>query len=414
MIESRTKTGKRLALGLALLGLALAGCIRDKNPTGNNWSNVYPLSFTDSTSFLAGYSYAGNGKVGGAETKLLCGDWEGQEAMSVLRFTGLPKDFYIPPGYQDSTYLELTLVRRSPFTRFPVDLSLYKLNQAWAADSTELIQDANLNLLSAVPFSVPDTISASGTLVRVPVPPAALEQWSSTADTLGLSLALRTGAASWVEILSSETGRGPRLRFLYRTSDIPEEDDDLEYAQRPTRDSYRIDSDAAPLLTDRWVIANLNPSRIYANFTVDAGRFRQTPESGGAVLSAQQLKRATINYAALILYVKHNPYYGSTHQYSLRADRVKDSLDITLPVEFTDGQLSTGISSQAVVLGDSVVVNITPIVQGYTSGDSRNWGVAVRSLQELQNFGRLEFWHFTDAPPGKQPKLRITYTPPYL
>ncbi len=414
-----SKDKLRTALLLAstlLLALGFAGCIRKANPTGNNWSDVYPLSFTDSTSFVAGYSYAGSGTVKGTETKLLSGNFGGVEAVAALRFTGLPKygSFFIPPTYQDSTYLELTLVKRSPFTRFPVDLSVYKLNQSWAADSTSLIQDANLELLTPAPFTIPDSISTAGTIVQIPLPMSALENWDSTADSLGLSLAVRTGAASYVEILAAETGRGPRLRFKYRTSDIPEDTDDTEYSQRATRDSYRLDADAAPLLPNRWVLSNIDPSRIYVNFVLDSALFRNTPENGGGVLSEQQRKRATINKAELIFHVKENPYYGSTAQYSLRGDRVRDSLDLATPVELPDDQVASGLISSSVVQGDSVVVNITPIIQAYSSGDSGNWGVAVRSLQELLNFGSLELWHFTDAPAGKQPKLRVIYTPPYL
>ncbi|HNT52095.1 MAG TPA: hypothetical protein PKH19_01740 [Candidatus Syntrophosphaera sp.] len=401
-------------LVLVALLLVLGGCLKGKNPTGNNWTNVYPLTFTDSTSCVAGFSFAGSGTVKGTETRLLSGDYEGQQAMMVARFTGLPQDLSIPPGYQDSTYLELTLLRRSPVSRYPVELSVYKLNQAWAADSTSLIQDGNLTLLTPQPYTIPDSISTAGTEIRIPLPLDALAVWQSTADSLGLSLAIKTGDESFVEISAAETGRGPRLRFLYRTGDLEVEDDDLEYNQRATRDSYRLDSDEAPLLSNRWVVSNINPSRLYVNFALDASLFRHTPENGGGILTDLQRKRATINYAALILHVKDNPYYGGTTQYSLRGDRVRDSLDLSVPVEITDSQVANGLISQAVVSGDSVVVNITPLVQAWSSGDSGNWGMVVRSLQELLNFGRLEFWHFTDAPPDKQPKLRVTYTPPIL
>ncbi len=414
MISIRKLYPVLLSLTALLLALGMTGCIKGKNPTGNNWSDVYPLTYTDSTSFVTGYSFPGSGRVTGTESKLLCGNYSGEEVMAVMRFTSLPEDFYIPGGYQDSTYLELTLVKRSPAQRFPVELSVYKLSQSWVADSTGLIQDANLTLLTPQAFTIPDSISSAGTVVKIPLPMDAIENWESAADTLGFSLAIKTGAESFAEIMSEDSGRGPKLRFLYQLDSEAESAADREYGLRATQDSYRVDSDLAPLLADRWVVSNISPSRLYVNFAMDYAKFRNTPENGGGVLNDQQRKRATINYAALVLYVKENPYYGTTLQYSLRGDRVNDSLNVAVPVEISDAQVSSGITSQAVVRGDSVVVNITPLIQAYSSGDHEPWGVVIRSMQEMLNFGKMEFWHFTDAPNGKKPKLLVTYTPPYL
>ena len=399
-------------MALILLGiLLLSACTTKTNPTGNNWSDVRPISFRDSTSFVAGYSYPAVVSVKGNESNLLCGNWNGVEAVALMRFTGLPTEFSIPAGYQDSTYLELTLVKRSPLIRYPVNLSVYKLDQSWAAESTSLVQDAAMRLITLQEFTIPDTISSSGTEINIPIPTNEIEDWRSEADTLGLSLVVKTGAASYVEIRAAETGRGPQLRFKYRLDSDTAETEDREFKSRATRDSYRLDADLAPLLPDRWVISNFQPSRIYVNFALDSTLFQ---DNQGNQLDPQQYRRATINHAELVLFVKENPYYGSSLQYSLRGDRMNDSLDIANLVEITDAQTSTGLITQSFIRGDSLVVNITPIVQAWTSGDRQNFGVVIRSLHELLNFGELELWHFSDAPAGRKPKLRVTYTPPYL
>lgn len=398
-----------MACCLALMTvILLAACTEKANPTGNNWSNVRPITITDSTSFFAGFSFPAVGEVTGDEDNLLCGDFNGAEAIAVMRFSGLPEDFSIPAGYQDSTWLQLTLVRRSPVTRYPVNLRVYKLNQAWAPDSTNLIQDANMTLITPQEFTIPDTILAQGTDIRIPIPPAALEDWSSEADSLGLSLVVKTGAASYVEIREEATGRGPQLRFKYR---LEGDTEDREYSMRASKDSHRIDAGLAPLLADRWVIRNINPSRLYVNFAMDYSRF---VDNNGAPLSETQRKRATINKAQLIFYARENPYYGTNTQYSLRGDRVDDSLYVGQPIEILDEHTASGITSELYVRGDSVVVNITPLIQAYSSGDNEPWGVVIKSMQELLNFGELELWHFIDAPQGKKPKLQITYTPPFL
>jgi hypothetical protein len=396
-----------------MIGLLLAGCIKNNNPTGNNWSNVRPLSFIDTLACVAGYSYAGSGTITGTETKLLCGDYDGIESVAFMRFTGLPTpgDFHIPAAYQDSTYLTLTLTKRSPALRYPVELKIYKLNQSWAADSTAYIQDANLSLITPQAFTIPDTVLATGTEVKIPIPISALENWTSEEDSLGITLAVKTGDYSYVEMDSEDSGRGPQLRFLYRDDTEGGSTDDVEYDQACVLDSYRVDSDEASLLTDRWIINNITPSRVYVNFPLDYTLFKGMD---GTILNEQLRKRVTINSAELIFYVKENPYYRSSTQYSLRGDRVDDSLDVTVAVDIEDSQTTSGITSQALVRGDSVVVNVTPIIQAFSNGKKQNFGIVIRSMEEMLNYGWLEFWHFTDAPANKQPKIRITYTPPYL
>ncbi|MDZ4182358.1 MAG: hypothetical protein U1B83_05735, partial [Candidatus Cloacimonadaceae bacterium] len=373
------------------------------------WSDVAPLSFTDSTSFALGFSYAATKTVTGTETNLLAGDFEGMQAAALMRFTGLPRDFSIPVNYQDSTWLELTLVRRSPLSRNPVSLDVYKLNQVWVADSTALVQDANMTLITTQSFTIPDTILATGTDVRVPIPTSAVLEWfnAANADTLGWSLVVKTNTNAWVEMRATETGRGPQLRFKYLSGSPAEE---KEYKARATRDSYRVTAPPAAMLENRWVLQNLSPSRVYLQFLDNFDLYK---DMQGNTLSEAHRKRVTINKAELIFHVKDNPYYGTSVQYSLRGDRVsRDS--INAPVELTETDAVSGITTTTFVKGDSVIVNITPLIQAYSSGDETNRGVIIRSMQEILNFGKLELWHFSDAPDGKKPKLRVTYTPPYL
>ncbi|MGC9362086.1 MAG: hypothetical protein ACP5F3_04075 [Candidatus Syntrophosphaera sp.] len=401
-----------LGISLALM-LVMAGCISKDNPTGNNWSDIHPQTFTDSDCFIGGYSFPCRDSISGNESNLLSANYEGSEAVSFMRFTGLPNEgeFEIPDAYQDSTYLELTLVKRSPLERNPVELFVYKLDQSWAADSTDMISDANLTQITFDAFTIPDSVSTDGTIVQLPLPLDEIENWHSDSDTLGLSLAVKTGMDSYVEILAAETGRGPKIRFKYRNDGDDPEDEDSEYAQRATRDSYRVVADQAPLQADVWEIANISPSRMYVNFLLDYAKFT---DMQGVVLDSISRKRATINHAELVFFVKENPYYTGTRQYSLRGDRVEDSVSVAIPAEIPDDDIASGLISQALVQGDSVAVNITPIIQAFSSGDKENWGVVIRSMQEMLNFGKLELWHFTDAPEEKKPKLRVTYTPPFL
>ena len=402
-----------LLVATLFLAIILGGCINDHNPTGNNWSNVRPMSFTTPLDIVAGYSFPGSGSINGTENSLVCGNYNGIESVAFVRFTGLPSvgTFHIPEAYQDSTYLNLVLTRKFSESRNPVEVKIYKLNQSWAADSTNLIQDSNLSLITPQSYTITDSISSAGTQIKIPIPVAALEQWTSEADSLGLTLAIKTGENSYIEFKSRESGAGPKLHFLYRTTG--ENPIEKKYDQYCNKDSYRIDEETAPIITNQWILSNIPPSRIYLYFPMNFSLFQDTE---GNPLNEIQLKRTTINHAELILYVKENPYYGTSTQYRLRADRVNDSLDINTAITVLDEQVASGIITQSYIRGDSLVVNVTPLIQAYTSGDKINYGIVIRSMQELINYGKIELWHFNDSstPAEKQPKLRVTYTPPFL
>lgn len=399
-----------LPLTALILLMALTACTDKTNPTGNNWSNVRPITFEDSLSFDLGFSYGATPSVLGTETNLLCGSWQGNGAVSAMHFTAIPDSFNVPTAYVDSTYLELTLIRRSPLSRNPVKLSLYSLNQYWKDSATSEILDANMTLITP-DFQIPDSISTSGTDIRIPIPVSFINGLNA-ADKDSVSFAVKCSTEGYVEMRSLSTGRGPLLRFKYKAiaANGTVATTDSEYKVRAVRDSYRIDAPASAIQTNVWEIRNLNPSRFFVRWVNNWNMF---VDNSGNILTELQRKRATINKAELVFYVKQNPYYASSILYSLRADRVERDT-ITTAVTLADADAVSGLSNTTYVRGDSVVVNITPILQAFSSGDKENRGVVVRSNQELTNFGILELWHFLSAPTGKKPKLRVTYTPPYL
>lgn len=416
---------------LAFIGmLYLTGCTNKDNLTGNNWSGVTVQTIVDSTCFSddcatgnGGFSFPAEGKINGLESALLCGNWDGVEAEAIMRFTGMPQDFYIPGGaYQDSCWLELTLVKRSPAGRNPLELSVSKLNQVWRADSTALVLDENIHPLNQPAFTVPDSVSTYGTVVKIPLAASDLENWregwANVADTLGFSMVLSSSGGAYGEILSRESGRGPRLRFNYKA---PDDTTLYKYEARAFVDSYRADYDPAPVLDNRWVLSNIAPSRLYVNFNLNYDLF---VDPAGNVLSEKDRKRATINKAELILYLKDNDYYGSDIQYYLWTDWLREHLDLDPAISIPDGKISSGLeTASALVTGGRVVVNITPIVQAFASGDEdidspgdQPFGVIIRSRHEMLRFGKMEFWHFDDpdTPVDKMPRLVIKYTPPFL
>jgi hypothetical protein len=391
-------------LAVIVLLTAVSACTRKNNPAGDNWSDVTPLIAVDST-FQTGYSYTHSGKVSGSETSLLCGTETGIEAVSFIRFTGLPDTSFT---FIEQPVLKLVATRRSAFRRDPLALSFHKLNTHWAADSTDNILDADIVSLEISNYAVQDTVDVAGDTLEIDFPEQVIENWA-TGDTTGFNLVIKTTGTSWLEYKSRESGNGPLLSFKYK---ITGTEDTLSYSQRPIMDSYRITGEQTALIENTWMLKNLRPMRLFVRNGLPDGIFK---DKDGIQLDSLDIKRMTINKAELVLFVKDNPYYSNKICYFFPY-RVKPDTLIN-PVVLTDDHLEIithTASSAETVVGDSVKINITPLIQAFTSEDEPNNGIVIKNNSEMLNFGNIEFWHYGNAPAGKKPYVKIYYTVPYL
>lgn len=382
--------------------LVLIGCTKKTNPVGDNWSNVRPVTFSD-TLFTRGFSYPRPTKITGREASLPCGNNNGRESIVIMQFVNLPETVEM----DSMGVLKLTAYKRSPLTRNPLQLQLFRLNRNWAIDSTDVITDSDIIALGMPLYTVPDTIRTDGTVLSIPIPIEVLSNWK-VEGVDGMNFVIKVAGQGYIDLRSMETASGARLEFAYR---LLNNATFYTYNSRPNKDSHRISGDPSALEDGKWVLRNILPSRFFVGFEINNSRFH---DNDGIVLDPAQLKRTTINKAELVLYLKSNPYYHNLQYAMLPRNVTADS--ILTPVEITDGQCEIlfDLGTSGFVAGDSIAVNITPLIQAYTSGDRINKGMIIQSLHEMLNFGEMEFWHYTDAPEGKKPFVRITYTPPYL
>jgi hypothetical protein len=391
-------------LVILILLLLVSACTRKHNPVGDNWSDLTPLIAQDST-ITAGWSYTHSGKVLGTETSLVCGTDAGIEAVSFVRYTGLPDTTFT---FIESPVLKLVATKRCPLTAEPLALSFHKLLKPWSADSTDNILDADIVPLDMTSFVVPDTVDATGDTLSIGIPENIITDWA-TGDSTGFNFVIKSTGNCWLEYKSKESGNGPLLTFKYK---ITGTDDTLSYSQRPVIDSYRVTGDQTEVLANTWQLKNLRPMRLFVKTGLPHSIFM---DKDGVQLDSLDLKRMTINKAELILFVKENPYYNNKicyfYPYLVKPDTLTD------PVALTDSQIESlthTASSAETVVQDSVKINITTLIQAFTSGDRVNNGMVIKNNSEMLNFGKLEFWHYSDAPAGKKPYVRIYYTVPFL
>ena len=208
----------------------------------------------------------------------------------------------------------------------------------------------------------------------------------------------------------SESSNSPKLNIKYKTET---EGEWITYNQSPAKDTYTLEAQETDP-SELWKISNLNSTCLYIKYQPSYTLFKDNDENQ---LSEIQIKRLTVNKAEIVLHIKNNDYYNATTSYSLYPfNVVKDS--ITDPVLLLKSDYETlvyTVTSKGTITGDSLTVDITPIVQAYTSGEKIPKGIMIQSTQERKNFGTLEFWDCNASTPvEKKPYVKITYTPPYL
>ncbi|PKN78164.1 MAG: hypothetical protein CVU48_09130, partial [Candidatus Cloacimonetes bacterium HGW-Cloacimonetes-1] len=208
------KTMRLSSLTVIIAMILLTACTRKNNLTGDNWSDVRPLTFIDSV-FTDGYSYPVEQKIKGTETTLLCSNYNGKSSIAMMRFNGLPEVTATGMTSVDSVSLKLIVLRRSPVRRSPILLDFYRLNQNWAADSTALVLDANMVALNLGQVSIDDSVATTGDTLTIAIPSSVIMAWK-TEDVTGFNLVIKTTSDGYGEFRSIDSGYGPLLSFKYK------------------------------------------------------------------------------------------------------------------------------------------------------------------------------------------------------
>ncbi|MDD2230148.1 MAG: hypothetical protein PHY48_12125, partial [Candidatus Cloacimonetes bacterium] len=324
-----------------------------------------------------------------------------------LRFTGLPRQATIDLVDLDSCYVNLMLIKRSPATATKLKLRLYKINRAWT-DTLSLMD--NMEYISNSETEVPDSVSIFGKEVKLKLPPDVVQNWETNADSTGFNIAVKVVANGFIEFRSAESSVGAELNLKYKKVD------GTAYQVFNTtvlKDSYTI-TDNQELVSTAWKINNPKATRMFLKWVPNNSLFK---DNDGNQMSTLDIKRLTVNRAVVVLHAKTNPYYIGGSSFSLFPfNLTREDISITSPPLIADYQvISLTPFSTGTLVGDSLEIDVTPMVQAYISGEKPANGFTIQSTQERQSYGDLEFYDFSAATPAaKKPYVRITYTPPYL
>ena len=401
--------------------LIIMGCTQKKNTVGVPNVNNEPIEMiiSDTTYFGNFYSFEDSCRNYIGNSKLVVGTYENNEAKSLIRFTSLPDTVY----QFDSENITLTLWLENSLNFESLEFG--KLKQEWvesyvtwesATDSTDWEDE----FFESLDFTF-DVEQSDSLNIEIPIEKFYSEVSRSyfVIDSLiyDYGLILYSGSSDdenrFIEIKSRESGTEPLLSFDYIDADA----DTIIYSNTATYDTFmylKKDGTNEDFLTfeNELIISNIQPIKMYMNFDISDSVFINA-DSSRIEDNYDYYTMMTINKAELILCVKDSTEltYPLETSFTLfpylvisRYSQVPFAYDEDY--EYIYGSINSSGSSSDTLF----VIDITKIVQGITSGEYENNGILIKSTKENKDFSFIDFGTKFDE--GKEPKLRIIYTPP--
>ncbi|MCD4796566.1 MAG: DNRLRE domain-containing protein, partial [Candidatus Cloacimonetes bacterium] len=385
-----------------------------KNPIGFE-GGPDPIEIIFDHSFFNNQFYSSEDSCGTTNfDNLLLGRYDSNEAFALIKFTSLPDSFY----QISDVKLNLKIKTRNNFDI--VDNSTLRVGKITSNDWFETTAKWTSPTDStdwAVPggFSVDDyelyedlDITEIDDSISIVLPDDVLGNWiNSDSTNFGIVLFTETDE-SFMEIYSSEysNDNSPTLYFDFRET---EEDTLSNETSLPSNDGfvYKTD-DIYQKFQTRLILSNIQPIRMFTKFDLPDTLFTNQESIED---TASYLQRLTINKAELILSNNNSSQYpleGTIYidPYIVTSDTLNFD-DTSYPMLSDDDYEDLYITSSSDSLtSDEFVVDITKIIQAYTSGEYENYGIMLMSIYENRNFINLEF--------DTEPTIRIIFTPPYL
>ena len=400
--------------------LIIMGCTQKKNTVGVPNVNNEPIEMiiSDTTYFGNFYSFEDSCRNYIGNSKLIVGTYENNEAKSLIRFTSLPDTVY----QFDSENITLTLWLENSLNFESLEFG--KLKQEWveylvtweaATDSTDWEEEFFESL--DFTFDVEQTDSLN---IEIPIEKFYSEVNRSyfVIDSLiyDYGLILYSGSSDdenrFIEIKSRESGTQPLLSFDYTPA---EDDTSRTFSNTVTYDTsmfLKKDGTNEDFVTfeDELIISNIQPIKMYLNFDISDSVF--IADSSG-IETNYDYTMMTINKAEIILSVKDSTEFTYPLETSFTLfPYLVTSEDPQIPFAYSEDYeyIYGSLNSSGSSADTEFIIDITKIVQVITSGENENNGILIKSTKENKDFSFIDFGTKFDE--GKEPKIRIIYTPP--
>jgi len=409
---------RSIVLSILILGTVVS-CSTKKNPLGNDTGKV-PLKTTIEAEELIDYcyTYEDSLKTPSGLNKLITGYYEGNESISLIRFSAFPDSGFVLQ--EDAT---LTLGIKSNYQASNISLSLGVIKQNWSPyhaswnQATEIAQwdddwnsYGNVEILDNVEYSINLDDSVTFKIDKEEMK-RLIDDWTA-AEPVSYGLAvfrsdLDNNSNEYLEFYDLKNNGGPELSFKYLDA---EENGKVLYSRKATYNTFinSVSPSIDNYQKDNIVIADLPPTRTVFKINLPDNRFD---------VENKDLSKVIINIAELVLYVDHDNSHLSAGElvnsfitYNL-LNTYQDVED--LPISDSDiERLYPSYQSDMTVTSDSLVINITSVVQSYIAGIRENNGFIVASVSENRDNTQIHFFNADVADITKRPRLNIVYTKP--
>ena len=399
--------------------LIIFGCTDKENTLGITQSDLYPIA-GQINSITEQFTFRDEVSVNGENYKLLVSNTEEVESQAIISFA------YLPDNVESITNASLTIYTD---LKAPGDLELKfkRLEQDYLEASATWEQaeegqdwDSDLIFDSETPSMVlTDTIATSIDTLVFDLSEEEILTWTQQ-DLSLLSFIIYTESDNYLEIYSSENSLNPKLKFTYV---LNSETQEREYDRNAFKDTSIINDKqgADQTWSNTLEISNMLPKRSFLQFDVEPidliNPFDEDLQDEDITFRINHL---TVNEAIIRLYFnkEESSFFGDTRTISLTAFRVKSEVTEPKIIDSDDMEylINTGTSTKTIVSDvttlDSIDVKITPILQGFISGEKENFGIALRSNNQSRNFDAVKFYGMDADNEDLRPKVKFIYTLP--
>lgn len=316
-------------------------------------------------------------------TKLIIGDFNNTVAKALLRFRNVPDTTWLDTVQLQECKIEL--VKDTLYNDENFDINVYRLEENWNENTVtqDSLADDWTELIT--------TFTTADSVCIIDIDTTIVRSWIVD-DSLNFGLILvscENCIENFVEFYSSESNSLPSMKITY--TDTSGSLDTLSI--NATDDTFITVWDQIPPFETPF-IANLPPTEMLMNIEL-------TPDSLN--LTDALFQMITVNRAEIIIDRDCiSEYYISDDRIGIIPYNVIDTIEISL--EYISGCESTYYST----VSDSLIVDISGILQGYARGEIEGLHIAIRFTTLNKDFSFIEF----SSP--LNPKLKIIYTSPIL
>ncbi len=404
---------KRLIF-LATCTLLLFACNNKENNIGITQSDLIPMA-GQIDSFSQEFSFRDSISVNGENYKLLVANTQEVESQAIVSFAYLPDNVEYIADATLTFYTDLKPEGDMEFKIKRIEQDYLESQATWQEASEGETWDEDLIFESITPaVTLTDTVAGRIDSLVFNLPVEEIKTWTETDQAL-FTLMVYTESNNYIELYSSENSKNPILNFKYMLNSETEE---KEYSRNAFKDTYIVNDKLgleqvwAPMIS----LSNMTPKRAFLKFDLDTNLILNQE---GDNLTQFQKDHLTVNSAYIRLYVKNFSFFDGNRSVYITPYRVMEEVtDIAMIDKINNLEYlnNTGTSVATIESApDStqyVDVKITPILQGFISGEKDNFGIVMTSSYQSTNFDAIEFYGKEAEDESLRPKVHFVYTLP--